>query len=203
MALRAFQHEGNDVLDTVITELLNLHRGQGLDILWRDSLECPTEAEYIDMVNKKTGGLFRIAVKLMMACATKNIHIDYVPLVNLFGVFHQIRDDLMNLDNAEYHHNKGFAEDLTEGKFSFPVIHGISSRPESKLITNVLQHRPSTPTMKVHAIDHLRFRTGSFEYSELVLDTLETRMEQEIKALSGNNALLGILGVLSVKKGQS
>jgi geranylgeranyl diphosphate synthase type 3 len=39
-------------LDKVVTEeLLNLHRGQGLDLLWRDTLECPTEAEYIEMVN--------------------------------------------------------------------------------------------------------------------------------------------------------
>jgi len=33
-------------------ELLSLHRGQGLEILWRDSLECPSEEEYISMVNK-------------------------------------------------------------------------------------------------------------------------------------------------------
>lgn len=30
---------------------MNLHRGQGLDLLWRDSLQCPTEDEYIAMVN--------------------------------------------------------------------------------------------------------------------------------------------------------
>ena len=32
-------------------ELLNLHRGQGLELLWRDSLQCPTEEEYIDVVD--------------------------------------------------------------------------------------------------------------------------------------------------------
>ena len=35
-------------------ELLSLHRGQGLELLWRDSLQCPTEAEYITMVNNST-----------------------------------------------------------------------------------------------------------------------------------------------------
>lgn len=30
---------------------MNLHRGQGLELLWRDSLQCPTEEEYIAMVN--------------------------------------------------------------------------------------------------------------------------------------------------------
>jgi geranylgeranyl diphosphate synthase type 3 len=32
-------------------ELINLHRGQGLELLWRDSLTCPTEEQYVDMVN--------------------------------------------------------------------------------------------------------------------------------------------------------
>lgn len=46
-------------------ELLNLHRGQGMDLFWRDTLTCPTENDYLEMVHNKTGGLFRLAVKLM------------------------------------------------------------------------------------------------------------------------------------------
>lgn len=34
----------------MIDELLQLHRGQGLDLFWRDSLQCPTEEEYVEMV---------------------------------------------------------------------------------------------------------------------------------------------------------
>lgn len=33
-----------------IAELMSLHRGQGMDILWRDTLRCPSEDEYVDMV---------------------------------------------------------------------------------------------------------------------------------------------------------
>ncbi|EMD33030.1 hypothetical protein CERSUDRAFT_57786, partial [Gelatoporia subvermispora B] len=63
-------------LDRLVTaELLSLHRGQGLELLWRDSLSCPTEEEYAGMVNDETGGLFRVAVKLMMACATSNFDV--------------------------------------------------------------------------------------------------------------------------------
>lgn len=61
------------VADSTITplaeELLHLHRGQGMDLFWRDNLVCPTEPEYIDMVNNKTGGLFRISIQLMMAAS--------------------------------------------------------------------------------------------------------------------------------------
>ena len=38
-------------LDPVVTEkLLLLHHGQGLEIFWRNTLQCPTEEEHI-MVN--------------------------------------------------------------------------------------------------------------------------------------------------------
>ena len=48
-------------------ELCNLHRGQGMELFWRDTLTCPSEEDYIEMVGNKTGGLFRLAVKLMQA----------------------------------------------------------------------------------------------------------------------------------------
>ncbi|KAJ9122182.1 hypothetical protein QFC24_004411 [Naganishia onofrii] len=70
----ASTQESEIYLDEVITEeLINLHRGQGLDLFWRDSLTCPTEEEYIQMVLGKTGGLFRIAVKLMMARSASKV----------------------------------------------------------------------------------------------------------------------------------
>lgn len=57
-----------------VDELINLHRGQGMDLYWRDSLSCPTEEEYIQMVNNKTGGLLRLAVKLMQACSSSTTY---------------------------------------------------------------------------------------------------------------------------------
>jgi len=30
-------------------QLLELHRGQGMDIFWRDNFICPTEADYKTM----------------------------------------------------------------------------------------------------------------------------------------------------------
>jgi geranylgeranyl diphosphate synthase type 3 len=100
--------------------MLNLHRGQGMDIYWRDHGTCPTEDEYLDMIDNslcsllcaqfksETGGLLRLAVKLMQACSAATR--DYVPLVNQLGLLYQIRDDYMNLcsdqvRNSYHHHN--------------------------------------------------------------------------------------------------
>jgi len=42
--------------------------------------------------------------------------------VGYFGKLH-----IYLIFGAQYTSNKGFAEDLTEGKFSFPIVHGISA----------------------------------------------------------------------------
>ncbi|KAI5117947.1 hypothetical protein M0805_004712 [Coniferiporia weirii] len=188
-----------DVDQIVNEELLNLHRGQGLELLWRDSLQCPTEEEYVGMVNNKTGGLFRIAIKLMSTCATTNRDIDYVPLANLIGVFFQIRDDYFNLQSEEYETNKGFAEDLTEGKFSFPVVHGVRADTSNRQVLNVLQKRPTTPTLKHFTINYLASHTKSFEYTLSVLESLETQIRGEIARLGANRDLEAIIDQLSVR----
>ncbi|KAI0717376.1 terpenoid synthase [Cerioporus squamosus] len=188
-------------LDRFVTaELLSLHRGQGLELLWRDSLQCPTEEEYVSMVNHKTGGLFRVAVKLMMACSTTNVDVDYVPLVNLFGIYFQIRDDYMNLQSTEYTENKGFAEDLTEGKFSFPVVHGIRADTSNRQVLNVLQNRPTTPTLKKHTINYLRDHTQSFNYTLGVMEDLEAQIKTEVDRLGGNFKLEKIMQALHVER---
>ncbi|KAF9058675.1 isoprenoid synthase domain-containing protein [Rhodocollybia butyracea] len=192
--------EDRDLHAIVNAELLSLHRGQGLEILWRDSLTCPTEEEYVDMVNNKTGGLLRIGIKLMMACSMNNSHTNYVPLVNLIGVYFQIRDDLMNLQSAEYTSNKGFAEDLTEGKFSFPVVHSIHADTSNRQVLNVLQKRPTTPTLKSYAISYLKNHTKSFHYTLDVLEKLHEQALAEIERLGGNKALVKLMESFVVER---
>ncbi|KAG1848727.1 isoprenoid synthase domain-containing protein [Suillus subalutaceus] len=186
-------------LDRVVSdELVSLHHGQGLDILWRDTLRCPTEDEYVQMAKGKAGGLVRTAVKVMMACATTNTNVDYIPLCNLIMVYYQIRDDYMNLQSDQYMNNKGFADDLSEGKFSFPIVHGILEQPENQLIMNVLQKRPKTPTLKHHAIEYLRNTTKSFDYTLAVLKKLEQQARRELERLGGNPMLSALLDKLHV-----
>ena len=76
-------------------EMVNLHRGQGMDIYWRDTLMTPTEDEYFLMISNKTGGLFRLAIRLMQAVS--KCHLDLVPLADVLGLIFQIQDDYLNL----------------------------------------------------------------------------------------------------------
>ncbi|GKT60685.1 geranylgeranyl pyrophosphate synthase [Colletotrichum tofieldiae] len=153
-------------------ELVHLHRGQGMDLFWRDTLTCPTEEDYLEMVGNKTGGLFRLGIKLMQA-ESRSLT-DCVELVNLMGLIFQIRDDYMNLSSKEYSDNKGMCEDLTEGKFSFPIIHSIRSDPSNLQLINILGQKTNDVEVKRFAVTRME-STGSFEYTKQVVGVLIDR----------------------------
>lgn len=76
--------------------MLELHRGQGMEIYWRDNFTCPTESDYKLMTIRKTGGLFMLAIRLMQLFST-NQDDDFSKLTAILGLYFQIRDDYCNL----------------------------------------------------------------------------------------------------------
>lgn len=180
--------ENAKALEIFVIEMLNLHRGQGLDIHWRDNLNCPTLEDYQSMVMDKTGGVFRLAIKLMQ-CFSEDQETDYVSLGNELGLFFQIRDDYINLMSEEFMGNKGVYEDLTEGKFSFPIIHAIRQRPDDRRILNILKQRTNDLTLKQHAVNYIA-SCGSFKYTFQCLKELQESLVKHINELGGNPPLM-------------
>lgn len=170
-------------------ELLNLHRGQSLDLNWRDNLIIPTYEEYLGMVMNKTGGLFRLAIRLMELFADdKYTKVSLVPLVNLLGIIYQIRDDYLNLKSNELQNNKGFCEDITEGKFSFPIVYVLSQNPNDKTLVGILKQKTQDEQIKKFAVDYLAEK-GAFDYTKHLLATLQTQALQ-LLLKSGNHVEL-------------
>ncbi|KAJ7799916.1 isoprenoid synthase domain-containing protein, partial [Mycena olivaceomarginata] len=177
-----------------VAELDCLHHGQGLSKtvkffelpFWNLSDGCT-----------ETGGLLRMGVRLMMACTTTNRDMDYVALVDLIGVHYQIRDDYMNLQSPDYSANKGFTEDIKEGKFSFLIIHGCMGTWAEKSVfslrADVLKTRPATLTLKTQVIGYLEHQTKSFDYTVAVLDALEVEINKKILNFEGNAELSEIV----------
>lgn len=176
-ALPSAQH----AIQIYTSELINLHRGQGLDLFWRDTLTCPTEADYLEMVGNKTGGLFRLAIRLMQA-ESRNADVDCVALVNTIGLLFQILDDHLNLSSSLYTARKGLCEDLTEGKFSFPVVHAIRTDPKNLTLINILRQKTTDDEVKRYAVRYME-KCGSFQYSKDVLELLKRKAEEEVSEL--------------------
>lgn len=175
-------HLLKDLMIVFNEELVNLHRGQGLDIFWRDNLinnVVPDELMYFDMVMNKTGGLFRLTVRIMERLCTldayKSGNCSLVPLSNLLGILYQLRDDYQNLVDTKMFAKKGFADDLSEGKLSFPIIHGLkyeqdhqkkTSSDNFNYLLNILLSKPTDEGKKLEAISYLRDTSKSLEYTE-------------------------------------
>ncbi|KAL2851125.1 isoprenoid synthase domain-containing protein [Aspergillus pseudoustus] len=164
-------------LDIYLEEMRNLFVGQSFDLFWTRQGECPSEGEYLEMVRQKTGGLFRLLTRLMVQIAPvqrKDLDPLLSSLSNTLGEYFQIRDDYKNL-TEEYTGQKGFCEDLDEGKYSFPLVHALTSQSkmETVQLCGILQESRTALArgekldvpMKETFLQHLR-QAGSMAYTE-------------------------------------
>ncbi len=113
-----------------------------------------------------------------------------VPLVNLIGLIFQIRDDYLNLSSTQYTQNKGLCEDLTEGKFSFPIIHSVRADAHNLQLLSILKQRSRDAEVKRYALSYME-RTGSFEYCRKVLRGLHIRARMLVDAVDAGEGLGG------------
>lgn len=79
-------------------ELLQLHQGQGMELYWRDTLQPPSEEDYLQMSLNKTGGLFRLTLRLLQTLSS--CQYDIQPLAETIGLMFQIVDDYKNLKDC-------------------------------------------------------------------------------------------------------
>ena len=89
------------------------------------------------LINSETGGLIRLGVRLLGvhpdAAGKEETLEGLIKYGEQLGVYYQIRDDLISLTSEDYAALNGFAEDLHEGKYSFPIIHSLETDPHSGL----------------------------------------------------------------------
>lgn len=148
---------------------------------------------YKQMVLDKTGGLFRLSVGLMQAFS--DIELDFTELLNQLGLYFQIRDDFLNVSSIEYMQTKSFCEDLTEGKFSYPIIHAVHSRPDDSRLLNILRQRTEDVEIKKHAVDWMD-QCGSIDYTRNSLRLIHTEVSNQIEILGGHTTLTKLLSKL-------
>lgn len=187
-----------------IDELKNLHCGQALDLYWKYHTHVPTIGEYMTMIDHKTGGLFRLCVRLMQGeVSRKTEHIDAWRFVTLLGRYFQIRDDYQNLISDEvrtgrstmfrnranvqqYTDQKGFCEDLDEGKISLPLIYCLTgSDPEQTMIKGILQHKGvGEMPMALKRLILAKMRNGgALDSTFLLLQDMQEDILRELKLL--------------------
>lgn len=127
--------------------------------------------------------------RLEADCHTQNSEIpDFQGLVSLTGRYFQIRDDLANLTSEEYTNQKGWCEDLDEGKYSLPLIHALNhlrGAAKVQLQALLVQRRTAgamTVEMKRLVIGHMR-EAGSLDYARGLVLELQDAVRRELGKL--------------------
>ncbi|GAV53669.1 hypothetical protein ZYGR_0AK01710 [Zygosaccharomyces rouxii] len=198
----------HDLMVIFNQEMINLHRGQGLDIYWRENLLhfIPDETKYYNMVMNKTGGLFRLTVRIMELLTDVELPHSLVPLSNLLGIIYQIRDDYQNLLNEQMIANKGLAEDISEGKLSFPIIHGLryDQSHNETFLQDILRLRTDDIELKKKAVEYLDKQSHSLKYTWEKLEELSKLAKSNGYIPRENfpdasNKLISIVDYLSAK----
>lgn len=142
------------------------------------------------MVRDKTGGLFRLSVRLMQSCSEDKR--DLIPVVNTLADMFQILDDYLNLQDSLYHKNKSFCEDITEGKFSFPIIHAIQKDLNDKRLIRILKQNTKDNDLKRYAVEIMN-NLGSFEYTRKIILEKRDELLDMVSKIGKNDYVVSII----------
>ncbi|RDW78973.1 bifunctional terpene synthase/polyprenyl synthetase family protein [Aspergillus mulundensis] len=183
--LKSLKHS-NECGDVFMEELETLAFGQGLELHWRFNTSLPSTKDYLIMVDNKTGGFFRLVLRLLEVESESEPNPELLHLFTLLGRYYQIRDDYLNLASEEYTAKKGFCEDLSEGKFSFPLIHLLQNIASPEHIRGILFRRDGATElsleMKQFVLDEMK-EVGSLTHTKEVLDGLFDAMLETLDKL--------------------
>jgi octaprenyl-diphosphate synthase len=159
------------VLDLLIGLTQQMVEGELLQI--QKLGKAVSEAEYYDLIFRKTACLFAISMRLgaVLAGASEQVEASLAAYGRAVGLAFQIVDDVLDLTATEEVLGKPVASDLREGKATLSVIHSFDHGRASdrQTIQRVLDDR-SFENASRQQIQEILLRNGSVEYAMSVAD---------------------------------
>jgi octaprenyl-diphosphate synthase len=142
-----------------------------------------SEAEYYDLIFRKTACLFSVSMRLgsVLASASEAEETRLATYGRTVGLAFQIVDDVLDLTATEEVLGKPVASDLREGKATLAVIHSIDhgTAKDRQVIQRVLDDR-SFENVSRQQIKDILLRNGSVEYAMSVADRYAEQSRQAL-----------------------
>ncbi|KAE8354291.1 isoprenoid synthase domain-containing protein [Aspergillus coremiiformis] len=191
------------MLDGLLEELETHFIGHSWELNWRFSLQCPSEQEYLDMVDKKSGSTFRMLVRLMQSASMEGLTLDFELLAQLFGRWYQIRQEYLGLLTGN--NQRGFGEDLDYGKVSYAVVRCCNVDPSAKsIILGIFRQKPEGASLSTESkiqILELLHKSGALQATydlvrQLGRDIMKTVSALEVAAEEINPGLKALVKTL-------
>jgi octaprenyl-diphosphate synthase len=145
-----------------------------------------SEAEYYDLIFRKTACLFSVSMRLgaVLAGASEAQEANLATYGRAVGLAFQIVDDVLDLTATEEVLGKPVASDLREGKATLAVIHSFDHgiAKDRQAIQKVLEDR-SFDRVTREQIQEILTRNGSVEYAMSHADRYAEQARQALASL--------------------
>lgn len=157
-----------------------------------------SEAEYYDLIFRKTACLFATSMRLSSLLANSSPEVEEClgSYGRSVGLAFQIVDDVLDLTATEEVLGKPVASDLREGKATLPVIHSMDhgTAADRKAIQLVLEDR-SFERVKHEQIVEILTRNGSVDYAMTAAYRHAEEAREKLAALPDNEFRRALLWV--------
>ncbi|KAA8645751.1 hypothetical protein EYZ11_001266 [Aspergillus tanneri] len=191
------------MLNGLLEELESRFIGQSWDLNWRFTLQCPTEQEYLSMVDKKSGSTFHMLVRLMQSASMGGVTLDFDSLAKLLGRWYQIRHEYLGLFPGR--DSSGYGEDLEHAKITYPIVRCCNVDSSAKtVILGIFRQKAKgaglSAETKVQILD-LLYTTGAVQATYNLVQQLEREIltavgELEVAAQEANPVLRSLVNSL-------
>jgi octaprenyl-diphosphate synthase len=157
-----------------------------------------SEAEYYDLIFRKTACLFAVSMRLgaVLAGSTEAQETSLADYGRAVGLAFQIVDDVLDLTATEEVLGKPVASDLREGKATLAVIHSFDhgTASDRQAIQRVLDDR-SFERVSREQIQKILVKNGSVEYAMSVADRYAELSRQALVSLPDSEFKRALLWV--------
>jgi octaprenyl-diphosphate synthase len=156
------------------------------------------EAEYYDLIDRKTARLFAVSMRLgaVLAGATEEQEASLAAYGKALGLAFQIVDDVLDLTATEEILGKPVGSDLCEGKATLAVIHSIDhgTAADRQAIQRVLDDRGFERVSREQLREILE-RNGSVEYAMAAAARHAEQSRQALASLADSEYKRALLHV--------
>jgi octaprenyl-diphosphate synthase len=192
----ALEEKNLRVLDLLIGLTQQMVEGELLQI--QKLGKAVSEAEYYDLIFRKTACLFSVSMRLgaVLAGASDAEENRLATYGRTVGLAFQIVDDVLDLTATEEVLGKPVASDLREGKATLSVIHSMDhgTAKDRQAIQRVLDDR-SFENVGRQQIRDILVRNGSVEYARTVADRYAEQSRQALAQLADSEFKRALLWV--------
>ena len=192
----ALEEKNLRVLDLLIGLTQQMVEGELLQI--QKLGKAVSEAEYYDLIFRKTACLFSVSMRLgaVLAGASEAEENRLATYGRTVGLAFQIVDDVLDLTATEEVLGKPVASDLREGKATLSVIHSMDhgTAKDRQAIQRVLDDR-SFENVGRQQIRDILVRNGSVEYARTVADRYAEQSRQALAQLADSEFKRALLWV--------